>query len=152
MTRNTLTLRSLDIPSIHKFGIGFDSILDELMRVNAQQTNTNYPPYNIVKHSEDAFAIELAVAGFREGDINITLEKNVLTIKGEQTVSLDELEKDVEYVHRGISARNFDRVFTLADYVEVIGAKAENGILTIELERQVPEEQKPKTVAITYNK
>ena len=151
MTRE-LTLRTLDIPSIHKFGIGFDSILDELMRVNAQQTNTNYPPYNIVKHSEDAFAIELAVAGFREGDINITLEKNVLTIKGEQTVSLDELEKDVEYVHRGISARNFDRVFTLADYVEVIGAKAENGILTIELERQVPEEQKPKTVAITYTK
>lgn len=151
MTRE-LTLRSLDIPSIHKFGIGFDSILDELMRVNAQQTNTNYPPYNIVKHSEDAFAIELAVAGFREGDINITLEKNILTIKGEQTVSLDELEKDVEYVHRGISARNFDRTFTLADYVEVIGAKAENGILTIELERQVPEEQKPKTVAITYTK
>jgi molecular chaperone IbpA len=151
MTRE-LTLRSLDIPSIHKFGIGFDSILDELMRVNAQQTNTNYPPYNIVKHSEDAFAIELAVAGFREGDVKITLEKNVLTIKGEQTVSLDELEKDVEYVHRGISARNFDRVFTLADYVEVIGAKAENGILTIELERQVPEEQKPKTVAITYKK
>jgi molecular chaperone IbpA len=132
MTRE-LTLRSLDIPSIHKFGIGFDSILDELMRVNAQQTNTNYPPYNIVKHSEDAFAIELAVAGFREGDINITLEKNVLTIKGQQTESLDELEKEVEYVHRGISARNFDRVFTLADYVEVIGAKAENGILTIEL-------------------
>jgi molecular chaperone IbpA len=151
MTRE-LTLRSLDIPSIHKFGIGFDSILDELMRVNAQQTNTNYPPYNIVKHSEDAFAIELAVAGFREGDINITLEKNVLTIKGQQTESLDELEKEVEYVHRGISARNFDRIFTLADYVEVIGAKAENGILIIELERQVPEEQKPKTVAITYNK
>ena len=151
MTRE-LTLRTLDIPSIHKFGIGFDSILDELMRVNAQQTNTNYPPYNIVKHSEDAFAIELAVAGFREGDINITLEKNVLTIKGEQTVSLDELEKEVEYVHRGISARNFDRTFTLADYVEVIGAKAENGILTIELERQVPEEQKPKKVAITYTK
>jgi molecular chaperone IbpA len=151
MTRE-LTLRTLDIPSIHKFGIGFDSILDELMRVNAQQTNTNYPPYNIVKHSEDAFAIELAVAGFREGDINITLEKNVLTIKGEQTLSLDELEKDVEYVHRGISARNFDRIFTLADYVEVIGAKAENGILTIELERQVPEEQKPKKVAITYTK
>jgi molecular chaperone IbpA len=151
MTRE-LTLRSLDIPSIHKFGIGFDSILDELMRVNAQQTNTNYPPYNIVKHSEDAFAIELAVAGFREGDINITLEKNILTIKGQQTESLDELEKEVEYVHRGISARNFDRTFTLADYVEVLGAKAENGILTIELERQVPEEQKPKTVAITYNK
>jgi molecular chaperone IbpA len=151
MTRE-LNLRSFDIPSIHKFAVGFDGIFDELMRINAQQTNTNYPPYNIVKHSEDAFAIELAVAGFREGDINITLEKNVLTIKGEQTESLEELEKDVEYLHRGISARNFDRTFTLADYVEVIGAKAENGILSIELERQVPEEQKPKTVAITYKK
>jgi len=151
MTRE-LTLRSLDIPSIHKFAVGFDNIFDEMLRINAQQSNTNYPPYNIVKRSEDIFVIELAVAGFNEGDIKITLEKNVLTIKGEQTVSLDELEKDVEYVHRGISARNFDRVFTLAEYVEVIGAKAENGILTIELERQVPEEQKPKTVAITYTK
>lgn len=152
MTRE-LTLRTLDIPSIHKFGIGFDSILDELMRVNAQQTNTNYPPYNIVKHSEDAFAIELAVAGFREGDINITLEKNVLTIKGEQAHEIDQdVNEVVEYVHRGISARSFTRTFTLADYVEVVGASAENGILKIQLERQVPEEQKPKTVAITYKK
>lgn len=152
MTRE-LTLRSLDIPSIHKFGIGFDSILDELMRVNAQQANTNYPPYNIVKHSEDAFAIELAVAGFREGDISITLEKNILTIEGSQEIKIYEGEQlEPEYLHRGISARGFVRPFTLADYVEVIGAKAENGILTIELERQVLEEQKPKTVAITYTK
>lgn len=148
MTRE-LTLRSLDIPTIHKFGIGFDNIFDELMRVNAQQTNTNYPPYNIVKHSEDAFAIEIAVAGFREGDINITVEKNVLTISGEQTIVRDQ---ELEYLHRGISARNFTRTFTLAEHVEVLGAKAENGILKIELERQVPEEQKPKTIAIAYNK
>jgi molecular chaperone IbpA len=152
MTRE-LTLRTLDIPSIHKFGIGFDNILDELMRVNAQQVNTNYPPYNIVKRSEDAFAIEIAVAGFREGDVNITLEKNVLTITGAQTVTdLEELEEEVEYLHRGISARNFTRTFTLADHVKVLSAAAENGILKIELERQVPEEQKPKTVAITYKK
>ena len=151
MTRE-LSLRSLDIPAIHKFGIGFDNIFDELMRINAQQTNVNYPPYNIVKHSEDAFAIELAVAGFREGDINITVEKNVLTIKGEQTQDLDELVQEVEYLHRGISARNFTRTFTLADHVEVLGAKAENGILKISLERQIPEEQKPKTIAISYNK
>jgi molecular chaperone IbpA len=152
MTRE-LTLRTLDIPSIHKFGIGFDNILDELMRVNAQQVNTNYPPYNIVKRSEDAFAIEIAVAGFREGDVNITLEKNVLTITGAQTLTdLEDLETEVEYLHRGISARNFTRTFTLADHVKVLSAAAENGILRIELERQVPEEQKPKTVAITYNK
>lgn len=151
MTRE-LTLRTLDIPAIHKFGIGFDNIFDELMRVNQQQANTNYPPYNIVKHSEDEFAIELAVAGFREGDINITVEKNILTIKGEQTTDLDELDKEVEYVHRGISARAFTRTFTLADHVEVVGARAENGILRIDLERKIPEEQKPKTIAIAYNK
>jgi molecular chaperone IbpA len=147
MTRE-LTLRSLDIPSIYKFGIGFDGILDELMRVNAQQTNTNYPPYNIVKHTEDQFAIELAVAGFREGDITITLEKNVLTIAGDLSVS----ETPVTYLHRGISGRKFTREFTLADHVEVISANAKNGILVVELERKVPEEQKPKKVDITYNK
>lgn len=149
---NQLTLRSLDIPSIHKFGIGFDGIFDELMRVNAQQSNINYPPYNIVKHDDDHFAIELAIAGFRQGDIKITVEKNILTIKGEQRQDLDELTTEVEYLHRGISSRDFTRTFTLAEHVEVAGAKAENGILKIELERQVPEEQKPKTVAITYVK
>lgn len=153
MTKPQLSLRALDIPAIHKFGIGFDNIFDELMRVNAQQTNINYPPYNIVKHSEDTFAIELAVAGFREGDISITVEKNILTITGEQSSKVyAETDTQPEYVHRGISARDFTRTFTLADHVEVIGATVENGILTVQLERQVPEEQKPKTVAITYNK
>jgi molecular chaperone IbpA len=152
MTRE-LTLRSLDIPSIHKFAVGFDNVFDELLRINAQQANgTNYPPYNVVKHDDDHFAIELAVAGFNIGDISITLEKNLLTIKGEQTQTLDELEKEVEYLHRGISARNFTRTFTLAEHVEVTGAASENGILKIELERKVPEEQKPKTIAISYNK
>jgi molecular chaperone IbpA len=138
---NQLTIRTFDIPSIHKFAVGFDNIFDDLSRINAQHANApNYPPYNIIKHDEDHFSIELAVAGFNDGDITITVEKNLLTIKGEQRQDLDELEKEIEYLHRGISARSFSRTFTLADYVEVIGAKAENGILTIELERQVPEE------------
>ena len=151
---NQLTLRSIDIPSIHKFAVGFDNVFDELLRINAQQSNgTNYPPYNIVKHDDDHFAIELAVAGFKVGDVSITVEKNLLTIKGEQTQSLDELsETEVEYLHRGISARSFSRTFTLAEHVEVTGAAAENGILKIDLERKVPDEQKPKTIAISYNK
>ena len=147
MTNNTLTLRSLDIPSIHKFAVGFDNMFDELLRTS--QANTNYPPYNIVKQSEDAFAIELAVAGFKDGEISITTERNQLTVKGEQAVDLD---SQVEYLHRGISARSFSRTWTLADHVEVAGAKSENGILTISLERKVPEEQKPKSIAITYTK
>jgi molecular chaperone IbpA len=81
---NTLTLRSFDVPSIHKFGIGFDSMFDELLRVSNQQSTQNYPPYNVVKHSEDKFVIELAVAGFREGDITVTVEKNILTIEGDR--------------------------------------------------------------------
>jgi molecular chaperone IbpA len=147
MTNNTLTLRSLDIPSIHKFAVGFDNMFDELLRTS--QANTNYPPYNIVKHGDDNFAIELAVAGFKDGEINIQVERNQLTVKGEQAVDLD---SQTEYLHRGISARSFARTWTLADHVEVAGAKSENGILTISLERKVPEEQKPKSIAITYTK
>jgi molecular chaperone IbpA len=147
MTNNTLTLRSLDIPSIHKFAVGFDNMFDELLRTS--QANTNYPPYNIVKHGDDNFAIELAVAGFRDGEISIQVERNQLTVKGEQAVDLD---NQIEYLHRGISARSFSRTWTLADHVEVAGASSENGILTISLERKVPEEQKPKTIAINYTK
>jgi len=149
---NQLTLRSLDIPSIHKFGIGFDNIFDELMRMNAQQGQSNYPPYNVIKHSDDQFSIELAVAGFHDGDIDVEVESNQLTIKGEQTQNLDDLLKDIEYLHRGISARNFVRTFTLADHVEVTNALVANGILTISLERKIPEEKKPKKIAISFNK
>jgi molecular chaperone IbpA len=152
MTNNTLTLRSFDIPSIHKFGIGFDSMFDELLRASNQQNTQNYPPYNVVKHSEDKFVIELAVAGFREGDITVTVEKNQLTITGEKIESLDELAKEVEYLHRGISSRSFNRTFTLADHVEVVDASSKDGILSITLERKVPEELQPKKIAIAYNK
>jgi len=149
---NTLTLRSFDVPSIHKFGIGFDSMLDELMRVSTQQSQQNYPPYNIVKYSDNEFAIELAVAGFREGDITITVDNNVLTIEGDQIKNIDESTPNAEYVHRGISQRSFTRNFTLADHVEVVEAKCENGILAIVLERKIPEELQPKKIAITFNK
>jgi molecular chaperone IbpA len=144
---NQLTLRSLDIPSIHKFAVGFDNMFDELMR--SSQVNTNYPPYNVVKYTDDTFAIELAVAGFRDGEVTITTERNQLIVKGEQVF---ESTEGTEYLHKGISTRNFIRTWTLADHVEVTGAKSENGILTISLERKIPEEQKPKTIAINYTK
>lgn len=146
---NHLTLRSIDIPTISKFGIGFDSMFDELMRVTSQQSSTNYPPYNVVKHSEDRFSIELAVAGFKDGDLDIETEKNQLTVRGEQSI---DLTKPVEYLYKGISARSFTRTWTLADHVKVKGANVIDGILVIELEREIPEEQKPKKIAITYTK
>jgi molecular chaperone IbpA len=145
---NTLTLRSIDIPSIHKFGIGFDSMLDELMRINSSQA-TNYPPYNIVKRSENDFDIELALAGFTEGEIDIQIENRVLTITGTRIQDLDDIK---EYLHHGISNRNFVREFTLAEHVEVKEAANANGILTLHLERKIPEEMKPKSIAIKYAK
>ena len=130
----TLSLRSLDIPSIHKFGIGFDNMFDELMRMNSQQS-LNYPPYNIVKQTEDNFYIEIATAGFGEGEIAINLDNRLLTIRGR--IVRDE-DTSKEYLHRGISSRDFDREFTLAEHVEVVNASQKDGILTIYLERIVP--------------
>ena len=143
----TLTLRSLDIPSIHKFGIGFDGMLDELMRITEHQT-TNYPPYNIVKVSENDFYIELAVSGFGEGDVKIELDNRILTISGGKLAALE----TIEYLHKGISDRSFVREFTLAEHVEVVGARMRDGILEVSLKREVPEKNAPKTIDIIYNK
>jgi molecular chaperone IbpA len=153
--QRTLTLRSLDVPSIHKFGIGFDSMFNELLRTT-QQTQTNYPPYNIVKETEDKFRIEVAAAGFNQGEVTIELDNRLLTIRGRKAIFTvtDEAEANVEdeYLHQGISQRDFEREFTLAEHVKVIDATNVNGILTVFLERQVPEEARPKTIDIKYLK
>lgn len=148
----TLSLRSSDIPfgPIHKFGIGFDSMLDELMQVVHQQSSSNYPPHNVIKTGEDTVTIELAVAGFKEDEINVTVDNKQLTIVGNKK---DEVSNDTHvYLYRGLSSRNFRQTFKLADYVEVTSAEVVNGILSIHLERIVPESQKPKTIQITYTK
>lgn len=143
----TLSLRSLDIPQLHKFGIGFDPFFDELMRMDAQQTNSNYPPYNIVEINEDEYMISIAVAGFGPDNLTITKTQNLLLIEGLSTSAAD-----VKYLHHGIGARSFRREFKLADHVDVEGSTLELGILNIHLKREVPEEQKPKTIAISYTK
>ena len=148
MTNNQLTLRSLDIPSIHKFAVGFDNLFDEMMRINAQQGSTNYPPYNIVQINEDEYTISLAVSGFGPDDIEVTKDKNYLVIEGNPVKSADE----IVYLHKGISTRSFRREFKLADHVEIDNCNLELGILSIHLKRNVPEEQKPKKIAITYTK
>jgi len=148
---NELTLRSIDIPSIHKFAVGFDNMFDSLMRSTSQQSSGNYPPYNVIKHSDDQFSIELAVAGFGKKELDIQLEDNILSIKGEKSVE-DQLDDELEYLHRGISSRSFTRTFTLAEHVEVVEAHVANGILSISLERRIPEEKKPKKIAINFNK
>lgn len=143
----TLTLRSFDIPHLHKFGIGFDNMFDELMRVTSQQTNSNYPPHNVIKTGDDTVTIEVAVAGFAEGEIDISLDKRVLTIAGAKKT---EENTEWEYLHRGISSRDFRQNFTLAEHVEVRSASIRDGILSVNLERVIPEEARPKSIAITY--
>ena len=124
------------------FAIGFDRTLQLLERADVQ-SNANYPPYNIRKGStEDTFLIELAVAGFGEEDLTITVKENNLTVEG------DIGEKDSGFVHQGISQRKFSRNFVLADDVVVKGSDLSNGILTIYAERIVPEEKKARTIEI----
>ena len=147
----TLTLRSFDIPAIHKFGIGFDNLFDDLMRVNAQQSNNNYPPYDIVQINDDEYMISLAVAGFGHDNLNITKDKKTLVIEGKHSrETVDNEDSTAKYLHKGISERSFRREFQLADHVEISNAHLELGIVNVNLKREVPEEAKPKTIAITY--
>ena len=145
----TLTLRSFDLPALTKFGIGFDNMFDELMRVSAQQSSTNYPPYNIVQINEDEYTISLAVAGFGLDNLSVTKDKNFLIIEGKEYQP--DSEKIVpNYLHKGISNRDFRREFQLADHVEISNAHLELGILSVHLKREIPEDAKPKSIAITY--
>ena len=146
----TLTLRSFDIPALHKFGIGFDNMFDDLMRVSAQQGNTNYPPYNIVQVNDDEYKISIAVAGFSLDNLAVTKDKKILVVEGKQNMGELMDEESVNYLHKGISERSFRREFQLADHVEITNAHLELGILSIHLKREVPEEARPKTIAISY--
>jgi molecular chaperone IbpA len=143
----TLHLRSFDIPGFNKFGIGFENLFDDLQRVTQIQSSTNYPPHNVIKTGDNTVTIEVAVAGFAEGEIDISLDQRLLTITGAKKTEKDE---SVEYLHRGISSRDFKQTFPLAEHVEVKGASIKDGILTVYLEREIPESAKPKSIAITY--
>lgn len=143
----TLTLRALDIPTIARFGIGFDQMFNELERATRQ--TTNYPPHNVLRIDDNNFVIQLAVAGFSEGDIELQVEGRVLTVSGS---SVRDNEYGAEYIVHGISMRDFERTFTLAEHVEVKTASVTNGILSIELERIIPIEKMPKKIDIKYNK
>jgi molecular chaperone IbpA len=146
-------LHSIDLPTLHaqlhRHAIGFDRMFDELNRTFANsKQDGNYPPYNIAKLDDTHYVVEIAVAGFKESELDVELKDGVLTVKGDQTKP----EVEIEYIHKGISARNFVRTFTLADDVEVRAATVQNGILAIALEHVIPEEKQPKKIAITFKK
>ena len=124
------------------FSIGFDRLFQQL-QAQSVINQQNYPPYNIVKVDDENFVIELAIAGFDKKEVSIELEKNVLTIQGASE------DDEKEFVHKGLASRSFTRQFTLAEDVAVKGGKLENGILKVELERVIPEEDKPVKIKIS---
>ncbi|MHA1559662.1 MAG: Hsp20 family protein [Alphaproteobacteria bacterium] len=137
---------SFDLSPFYRSTVGFDrvfSILDSLGGVD--NGGNSYPPYNIERSGENAYRITMAVAGFAESDLNIEAKESVLTVRGERADSAD---KDHEVLYQGIAGRSFERRFQLADHVEVRGAGLENGLLHIELVREIPEALKPRKIAI----
>lgn len=140
MTRIT----TKNLPDFYKATVGFDRMFDEMERVFANTASTGYPPYNIAKLSENEYLISLAVAGFTMADLEITQDGNKLTVNG----IAPEADQTVEYLHKGIAGRSFERVFQIADHVEVTGAKLELGVLNINLKRNIPEELLPRKIEI----
>ncbi|HSF94379.1 MAG TPA: Hsp20 family protein [Thermohalobaculum sp.] len=143
-------MRTLDLSPLYRSTVGFDrfgSMLDQLLTGDVAQPG--YPPYNIEKTGEDAYRITLAVAGFGEGDLNIEVKDQGLTVTAKKRETTE--DKKANYLYRGIAERGFERRFQLADHMKVTGAGLENGLLHIDVVREVPEALKPRTIAISSN-
>lgn len=133
------------ITALNRALIGFDTLFDQMERRFANSVSNNYPPHNILKTGENQYAIQLAVTGFDKSEITVTIEDNVLIVKGESMTTDYESE---QYIHRGLATRDFVKEFPLAEHIEVTGAETKNGMLTIKLIRNIPESAKPKVIDI----
>ena len=136
-------MRTFDFTPMFRHSVGFDR-MQRLMDAATARTEVSYPPYNIETDGEDAYRITVAVAGFGDDDLDVSLENETLTIIGNKA---NEAE-DASFLHRGIAGRNFQLKFNLADHIKVNGANLENGVLVVDLEREVPEELKPRQIEI----
>lgn len=143
----TNALTTFDPNQVRTYSVGFDSLFDSLFDHQPIQTS-NYPPYNIVKHSDENFTIEMAVAGFKKEDIEIESKENILTVSSLNVKDIVPKEGPT-YLHRGISRRQFKKRFTLSNDVFVKDAKMEDGMLYIHLERIIPEEKRPRLIDIS---
>mgnify|MGYP006267201103 FL=1 len=139
-------MRTVDFSPLYRTIVGFDRLADMIDTAAKQEPAGGYPPYNIEQLGEHEYRIELAVAGFAEDDLDIQVQENVLTVAGKR--SADDEGAARNYLHRGIAERSFERRFHLADNVEVRDAELKNGLLAVRLERQIPEEKKPRQIAI----
>ena len=140
-------MNTLDLTPLYRSTVGFDrlaSLLDHTL--STKNTGSGYPPYNIEVLDENQYAITLAVAGFEQGEMEIKVEKGVLTVRGKK-----DADDSKQFLHQGIANRSFERKFNLADYVEVTGADLKNGLLNIQLKKEIPEAMKPRTISISTN-
>ncbi|WP_273858064.1 small heat shock chaperone IbpA [Photobacterium sp. GSS17] len=137
-------MRTLDFTPLYRSAIGFDRLFNQ-MEQNLNNSNGGYPPYNIEQRGDNQYRITMAVAGFAESQLDITQHENKLIVRGTRSESEHD---ERQYLYQGIAERDFERKFQLADYVKVIGANMENGLLHIDLEREIPEEQKPRKITI----
>lgn len=145
MSNLTLTTTALT-PEMGRWMIGVDQLVGQLLNAPSS-SRVSYPPYNIICRDDDHYSIEIAVAGFGEQDLEVTVNNGMLIVTGDIQEQPDE---DVKYVHRALSRRKFQREWRLVEYMEVVGATVKNGIMTIELERKLPEALKPRSVAINF--
>ncbi|MEM8633027.1 MAG: Hsp20 family protein [Pseudomonadota bacterium] len=142
-------MRSFDMAPLYRATVGFDQIADLMDRVLTNDVSQpSYPPYNIEKTADDAYRISVAVAGFTGDDLNVEVKENALVVAAKKASE----DKDRKFLHRGIATRAFERRFHLADHVRVTGAAHEDGMLHIDLVREVPEALKPRQIEITNGK
>ena len=139
-------MRTYDLTPFYRSTVGFDRLFNLLDQVTSDGS-PGYPPYNIERTGENDYRVTVAVSGFAQGELSIVAKENTLTIKGEKIANENGSEKS-EVLYRGIAARAFERAFQLADFVQVKNASLENGLLHVDLERIVPEEKKPRRIAI----
>ena len=139
-------MRTYDLTPFYRSTVGFDRFFNLLDRA-ATDGAPGYPPYNIERTGENAYRITVAVSGFSEAELSIVAKENTLTIKGEKTVTENGTDK-AEVLYRGIAARAFERAFQLADFVQVKNASLENGLLHVDLVREIPEAKKPRSIPI----
>src|SRR5476651_2346996 len=138
-------MRTFDYAPVYRATVGFDRVFDLRDSAASHSGANGYPPYNIEKAGDNAYRIVMAVAGFAESELSLTQKENELLVTGQTAPSSDEGK---EFLYRGIAGRNFERRFQLADHVKVTGAKLANGLLTIELQREIPEEKKARAIEI----
>jgi molecular chaperone IbpA len=140
-------MRTFDLTPFYRSTVGFDRLFNLLDQASGEGAAPGYPPYNIERTGENAYRISVAVSGFSQGELSIVAKENTLTIKGEK--SANENGGKAEVLYRGIAARAFERAFQLADYVTVKNASLENGLLHVDLVREIPEAKKPRSIPIT---